>query len=79
MRRRLQEAIDALVQLESQGEKSKTGGAGTAEPSRGVAELEAQAVELEQRARDLRSRISALKTGNRSTVTPSTSSAGSSH
>jgi aminopeptidase N len=66
MRRRLQEAIDALGKLESSGGTSTTAGGGSpADASRGVAELEAQAVELEQKARDLRSRISALKPGPR--------------
>jgi aminopeptidase N len=62
MRRRLQEAIDVLAQLEPATAKAPASG-GPESASKGVAELEAQAVELEQKARDLRSRISSLKSG----------------
>ena len=64
MRRRLQEAIEALGEIESQARAGAAGG-GAAASTPGVAEIEAQAVELEQKARDLRSRIAAMKAGNR--------------
>ena len=81
-RRRLQEAIDTLSQLQPATGTTTSDGNKPVGPASGVAELEAQAVELEQRARELRSRISTLKPGTgTSTSAPKTPSAnaGSSH
>ncbi|MGP0068383.1 MAG: M1 family aminopeptidase [Isosphaeraceae bacterium] len=65
MRRRLQEAIEALSQLEPPAGRTNAVAGSPSDTTRGVAELEAQAVELEQKARELRNRISALKPGSR--------------